>query len=173
MSEHVSQAPRPRVSVIVLNYNGLGFLPRCIETLLQTTYSPLELVVADNDSSDGSLVYLREHFPEVRILSFSTNLGYSGAYNAAIEQIDSEYVVLLNFDVEVEPDWLDQAMRLLEAEPDLAAVQPKLRALQNRQRFEYAGGSGGFLDRYGYPFLRGRVFDWLEMDGGQYAGPHM
>jgi GT2 family glycosyltransferase len=168
MSEHISQAHRPQVSVIVLNYNGLGFLHRCIETLLQTSYSPLELVVADNDSSDGSLAYLRENFPEVRIIPFSTNLGYSGAYNAAIEQVDSEYVVLLNFDVEVEPDWLDQAMNLMLAEPDLAAVQPKLRALQIRGRFEYAGGSGGYVDRYGYPFLRGRVFDSLEMDHGQY-----
>jgi GT2 family glycosyltransferase len=168
MSEHVSKAARPTVSVIVLNYNGLDFLPRCLETLQKTTYSPLELVVADNNSTDGSLKYLRSNYPKVRIIEFSENLGYAGAYNAAIQAVDSDVVVLLNFDVEVEPDWLDQPMELLMAEPRLAAVQPKLRALQSRQRFEYAGGSGGFLDRYGYPFLRGRVFDTLEEDHGQY-----
>ena len=168
MSEHVSAATRPTVSVIVLNYNGLSFLPRCIETLQKTSYSPLELVVADNNSSDGSLAYLQANHSEVRIIAFAENLGYSGAYNAAIEQVASEFVVLLNFDVEVEPDWLDQAIDMLSSDPNLAAVQPKLRALQNRSQFEYAGGSGGFLDRYGYPFLRGRVFDTLEVDRGQY-----
>lgn len=168
MSEHVPKVARPTVSVIVLNYNGLDFLPRCLETLHKTSYTPLELVVVDNNSTDGSLAYLRRNHPGVRIIAFSENLGYSGAYNAAIEQVASEYVVLLNFDVEVEAGWLDQPMDLFFSEPRLAAVQPKLRALQNHSRFEYAGGSGGFLDRYGYPFLRGRVFDTLEEDHGQY-----
>jgi GT2 family glycosyltransferase len=122
----------------------------------------------DNNSTDGSLNYLRECHPEVRIISFSENLGYAKAYNVAMPQISNEYVVLLNFDVEVEPDWLDQAMDLMIANPKLAAVQPKLRSLQRRDYFEYSGGSGGYLDRFGYPFVRGRVFDQTELDNGQY-----
>jgi GT2 family glycosyltransferase len=168
MSQSISTPARPAVSVIILNYNGLAFLPRCLETLRRTAYSPLELVVVDNHSSDGSLSYLREHHPDVRILAFTRNLGFSGAYNAAIEQITNEYVVLLNFDVEVAANWLDQPMQMLLADPELAAVQPKLRSLQRPELFEYAGGSGGFIDRYGYPFARGRVFDNLERDTGQY-----
>jgi GT2 family glycosyltransferase len=146
----------------------MALLPRCLETLKKTTYTPLELVVVDNDSTDGSLNYLREQHPGVKIIAFSENLGYARAYNAAMPQISNEYVVLLNFDVEVEPDWLDQGMDLMVANPKLAAVQPKLRALQRRDYFEYSGGSGGFLDRYGYPFVRGRIFDYLEKDDGQY-----
>jgi GT2 family glycosyltransferase len=96
------------------------------------------------------------------------NLGYAGAYNTVVPQVEGEIVVLLNFDVEVEPGWLDQAVELLTAEPRLAAVQPKLRSLQRRDFFEYSGGSGGFIDRYGYPFVRGRVFEAIEPDTGQY-----
>jgi GT2 family glycosyltransferase len=132
MSEHQAVAARPKVSVIILNYNGLGFLPRCLETLRQTTYSPLELIVVDNDSTDGSIHYLCENHPEVRLIECHENLGYSRAYNAAIAQVDSDYVVLLNFDVEVEPGWLDQPMQVMLGEPRVAAVQPKLRSLQNR-----------------------------------------
>lgn len=159
----------PKVTVIILNYNGLRFLPRCLETLHQTNYTPLDIVVVDNNSSDQSLSFLRKDYPDVKIISFKDNLGYAGAYNESIAQIDSKYVVLLNFDVEVEPEWLTQAIDLLETQPTLAAVQPKLRSLQNRKLFEYSGGSGGFIDRYGYPFVRGRIFDTLEEDHGAYA----
>ncbi len=168
MSQPDSTARRPSVSVMILNYNGLGFLPRCLETLQQTTYSPHEIVVVDNNSTDGSLAYLREHYPRVKLIAFQENLGYSRAYNAAVPQVASEFVVLLNFDVEVEPGWLDQAMEMLIREPRLAAVQPKLKALQKREFFEYSGGSGGYIDRYGYPFVRGRIFDSIERDDGQY-----
>ncbi|MFZ5432497.1 MAG: glycosyltransferase family 2 protein [Calditrichota bacterium] len=158
----------PCVSVIILNYNGLSFLPRCLESLRKTTYSPLEIVVVDNNSHDGSLEYLREQHPDVKLFPLNDNLGYSGAYNAVLPQIKSEFVVLLNFDVEVEANWLDQPMALMQAEPRLAAVQPKLKAYQDHKKFEYSGGSGGFIDRYGYPFVRGRIFECLEVDNGQY-----
>jgi GT2 family glycosyltransferase len=158
----------PLVSVIVLNYNGLAFLTRCIETLKATQYEPLEIIVIDNASKDGSLEQVRQHFPEITTIAFDTNWGYAGAYNRAVPSANGEFVVFLNFDVEVDPDWLTQSMKLFENDARLAACQPKLRALQDRKRFEYAGASGGFLDRYGYPFTRGRVFDTLEMDTGQY-----
>ncbi|MBU0509584.1 glycosyltransferase family 2 protein [bacterium] len=146
----------------------MRFLPRCLETLQNTSYSPLELVVVDNNSHDGSLEYLRQHYPQIKLIELDENLGYSGAYNIAIPQTRGEFVVLLNFDVEVEADWLNQPIELLTREPRLAAVQPKLKSLQNRGMFEYSGGSGGFIDRYGYPFVRGRLFDTIEPDTGQY-----
>lgn len=168
MFDAVSSTSRPLVSVIILNYNGLKFLPRCLETLWQTTYSPHEIVVVDNSSTDDSLTYLRKHHPDVRIISTGGNLGFSRAYNFVVPQISGKYIVLLNFDVEVEPDWLDEAIAVLEREPQVAAVQPKLKRLQDRRFFEYAGGSGGYIDRYGYPFVRGRIFDSVEEDHGQY-----
>ena len=146
----------------------MAFLSRCLETLLKTAYSPLELIVVDNHSTDGSVDYLRRSHPGVRLIEFRENLGYAGAYNAAVPQAAGEIVVLLNFDVEVEPGWLDQAVELLAGEAQLAAVQPKLRSLQRRDFFEYSGGSGGFIDRYGYPFVRGRLFEAIEPDTGQY-----
>jgi hypothetical protein len=146
----------------------LAFLPRCLETLQKTKYSPLELVVVDNRSTDGSVDYLRRSCPGVRLVESNENLGYAGAYNAAVPQAAGEIVVLLNFDVEVEPGWLDQAVELLTAEPRVAAVQPKLRSLQQRDFFEYSGGSGGYIDRHGYPFVRGRLFEAIEPDTGQY-----
>lgn len=168
MSSEQSTSARPIVSVIILNYNGLRFLPRCLETLRNTTYSPLELVVVDNNSRDGSLEYLHNHHPDIKLIELTSNLGYSGAYNVAIPQTAGEFIVLLNFDVKVEPNWLEQAVELLHNQPRLAATQPKLRSLQKRESFEYSGGSGGFIDRYGYPFVRGRIFDTLETDDGQY-----
>jgi GT2 family glycosyltransferase len=143
-------------------------LPRCIETLQRTTYSPYEIVVVDNNSSDGSLEYLQTNHPEVILYPIKQNLGYSGAYNAVIPKVSGDILVLLNFDVEVEPEWLDQAVQIMESDPGIAAVQPKLKSLQNRHLLEYAGGSGGFIDRYGYPFVRGRIFNQLEEDTGQY-----
>lgn len=158
----------PVVSVIILNYNGLKFLPRCLESLRKTTYSPLEIFVVDNDSTDSSLEYLREHHPDVKLIPIKENLGYSGAYNHSVPLTHGKYSVLLNFDVEVEPSWLDQAIELLEADEHLAAVQPKLKAYQDHSKFEYSGGSGGYIDAFGFPFVRGRLFDVIEQDTGQY-----
>lgn len=135
---------------------------------MKTTLKTCEVCVVDNASKDGSLDYLRREFPSVKLFPLSQNLGFSGAYNAVIPGLEADYLVLLNFDVEVEPNWLEQAIHLLETRPKLAAVQPKLRALQDRVTLEYAGGSGGFVDRYGYPFARGRIMHHLERDTGQY-----
>ncbi len=160
--------PRPLVSIIILNFNGLKFLPRCLDSLTATAYGPTEIVVADNGSTDGSLAYIRDQFPNVRIIEFGENWGYSGAYNRVIPLADGKYCVLLNFDVEVEPNWLTEAIEAMEADPLIAAAQPKLKQYQDHNKFEYSGGSGGFLDAYGFPFVRGRLFDSTEPDLGQY-----
>ncbi|MBL0060490.1 MAG: glycosyltransferase family 2 protein [bacterium] len=160
--------PRPLVSIIILNYNGLNFLPKCLESLCRTEYHPFEIVVADNGSNDGSLDYLRKNFPDVRIIEFGANWGYSGAYNRAIPLVKGKYCVLLNFDVEVEPNWLNRSIEVMEDDPRIAAAQPKLKQYEDHSRFEYSGGSGGFLDAYGFPFVRGRIFDATEPDLGQY-----
>lgn len=139
-----------------------------MESLGRTDYEPFEIVVADNGSNDGSLDYLREQYPQIRILEFGGNLGYSGAYNRAIPEVQGKYCVLLNFDVEVEPNWLAKAVEVLETDGRIAAAQPKLKQYQDHNRFEYSGGSGGFLDAYGFPLVRGRVFDSTEVDSGQY-----
>ena len=168
MAQQQSAQDWPLVSVIVLNYNGLAFLPRCIETLRRTSYPHVELIVVDNCSTDGSAEYLFTQHPDVRLVQLSSNLGYSGAYNSVIPGVKGEIIVLLNFDVEVDQNWLNEAVDLLARDPGVAAVQPKLRSLQRRNLFEYSGGSGGFIDRYGYPLVRGRVFDTIEADEGQY-----
>lgn len=164
--------PRPLVSIIILNYNGLEFLPRCLDSLSRTEYHPFEIIVADNGSTDGSLDLLRGSYPDVQILELEENWGYSGAYNRTVPQSNGKYCVLLNFDVEVEPDWLSPAIGLMESDPRIGAVQPKLKAYQDHSKFEYSGGSGGFIDAYGFPFVRGRLFHTTEEDHGQYDDVH-
>lgn len=143
-------------------------MPKCLTSLSKTEYQPTEIIVADNGSTDGSLAYIREQFPDVQIIEFAENWGYSGAYNRVVPGAAGKYCVLLNFDVEVEPNWLTQAIDIMEADPQVAACQPKLKAYQDHSRFEYSGGSGGFIDAYGYPFVRGRLFHTTEVDTGQY-----
>lgn len=156
------------VSVIVLNHNGLRFLKTCFDSLLADSYPAVELIMADNASTDDSLPFMREHYPSVTILETGGNIGYSGAYNLAVRKSTGTYVVLLNNDVEVTPGWLAPLIAEMEAQPDLAGCQPKLRHMEQRDSFEYAGASGGFMDRYGFPFLRGRILGTIEKDTGQY-----
>jgi GT2 family glycosyltransferase len=158
-----------KVSVVILNWNGIGFLKEFIPILVQhTSLLGVELVVADNNSSDESVVYLKTNHPTVRIIQFNQNHGFAGGYNNALKQIDSEYLVLLNSDVEVTANWLMPVIEFLDAHPEAAAAMPKILSYHNRTQFEYAGAAGGFIDKYGYPFCRGRVFDDLETDNGQY-----
>ena len=141
------------------------FLPSVVR------YSPeemAEVVVADNGSTDDSLALLAGKFPSVRVVRFDRNYGFAEGYNRALQQIDTPYAVLLNSDVEVTPGWLEAPLRRLEASPEVAAIQPKLLAERARDQFEYAGAAGGFMDKYGYPFCRGRIFQEIETDCGQY-----
>ena len=123
----------------------------------------------DNGSTDDSVSFLQEHYRDVHLLAFEENLGFAGGYNRAIEELDYQTVILLNSDVELTSGWLDQPMQLLNSSPEIAAVQPTLRAQRSPKDFEYAGAAGGFIDRLGYPFCRGRIFDTIEEDRGQYA----
>lgn len=158
----------PLVSVIVLNYNGQQFLKTCFDSLLRSDYPEIELILADNASTDDSLAFMRQHYPTVTLVETGSNAGYSGGYNFAVPRANGRYAVLLNNDVEVTPGWLQPLVAEMEANPRVAACQPKIRHLINRDEFEYAGASGGFIDRYGFPFLRGRVLDTIETDSGQY-----
>ena len=128
----------------------------------------VEICVADNASSDESLEMLRTEFPVVRLIELDQNYGFAEGYNRALTQVDAEYVVLLNSDVEVTPHWLEPLLDYMDTHSGIAACQPKLLSWHNKEYFEYAGASGGFIDRYGYPFCRGRIFDVLEKDCGQY-----
>ena len=158
----------PTVAVVILNWNGKKYLEQFLPALLKTTYTGCEVVVADNGSTDDSLSFLQQHYPGIRLIRFSSNHGFAKGYNEALKQVTAEYYVLLNSDVEVLPDWLNPLVALMESNRQIAACQPKLLAWHDKTRFEYAGAAGGWLDKYGYPFARGRIFDKMEEDKGQY-----
>jgi GT2 family glycosyltransferase len=162
-----------KAAVVILNWNGRKLLEKFLPTLISNTPSELaEIIVADNGSTDDSLIFLEQHYPSVGLIKLDKNYGFAGGYNRALSQLaDTEYAVLLNSDVEVTKDWLTVALAYLDANPDVAALQPKILSYADRTRFEYAGAAGGFIDMYGYPFCRGRIFNSLEKDCGQYDEP--
>jgi GT2 family glycosyltransferase len=135
---------------------------------MASTYSGKEVIVADNASTDDSVSFLRENYPQVRVIVLDRNYGFATGYNEALKQVRSDYYVLLNSDVEVEPGWIEPVISLMEMDPAIGVCQPKIRMYDNRELFEYAGGAGGWLDFLGYPFAKGRIFDVLEKDEGQY-----
>lgn len=141
------------------------FIPSVIDN---SVGEGIEICVADNASSDGSLEMLRTEFPVVRLIELDRNYGFAEGYNRALAQVDAEYVVLLNSDVEVTSHWLEPLLDYMDTHSGTVACQPKLLSWHNKEYFEYAGASGGFIDRYGYPFCRGRIFDVVEKDCGQY-----
>jgi len=158
-----------KVSVVILSWNAEHLLRQFLPSVVQhTTGDDVEVVVADNGSTDGSLALVAAQFPTVRIIALDKNYGFAEGYNRALAQIDAQYAVLLNDDVEVTPAWTDPLVRFMDSHPDYAACQPKLMSFRERERFEYAGACGGYLDRYGYPFCRGRIFNTVEVDKGQY-----
>lgn len=157
------------VAVLVLNWNGRTLLQQFLPSWLAHTPDYADLIIVDNGSTDDSVSFLQEHYRDVHLLAFEENLGFAGGYNRAIEELDYQTVILLNSDVELTSGWLDQPMQLLNSSPEIAAVQPTLRAQRSPKDFEYAGATGGFIDRLGYPFCRGRIFDTIEEDRGQYA----
>jgi GT2 family glycosyltransferase len=158
-----------RVSVIILNWNGERFLKQYLPVLIKYTQPELaEIVVADNGSTDNSLLLLRNDFPNVRLITFDKNYGFAEGYNKALDQTDTEYTVILNSDVEVTPEWLLPMVDYMDKNTDVAACQPKILAFYDRSRFEHAGAAGGFIDMFGFPFCRGRVFTEVEKDTRQY-----
>lgn len=155
------------IAIVILNWNGQRMLAEYLPSVIQHSVGA-EVVVADNASTDGSIAFLREHFQEVRVLLLEKNWGFAGGYNKALAQVDADYYVLLNSDVEVTAGWLQPMVDFMDSHPEAAGCQPKLRAVADRGAFEYAGAAGGFIDRLGYPFCRGRIFDTVEQDEGQY-----
>ena len=158
-----------KISVVILNWNGVGMLQKFLPGVIKYSQGEgVEVCVADNGSTDESVVWLQTYCPDVRLIVLGKNYGFADGYNMALQQVEAEYVVLLNSDVEVTPHWLDPLMKYMDAHPEVAACQPKIRSERNKALFEYAGASGGYLDKYGYPFCRGRIFDVVEEDKGQY-----
>ena len=157
-----------KTAIVILNWNGVEMLTRFLPNVLDYSRGEAVVYVADNASTDNSLEVLKMHFPEVRVIVQEKNWGFAEGYNRALGQIDAEYYVLLNSDVEVSHHWLTPLIEFMDNHADVAACQPKLLSLKNRDAFEYAGACGGFIDRYGYPFCRGRIFDTVESDDGQY-----
>lgn len=156
-----------RVAVVILNYNGKELLEKFLPSVIDNS-GEARVVVADNNSTDHSQAFIREKYPQVTLIPIATNLGFCGGYNYALRQIEADYFVLLNSDVEVTPDWLTPLITMLDNDPTVAAIQPKILSYKEREKFEYAGAAGGFVDTLGYPFCRGRIFDNLEEDHGQY-----
>jgi len=161
-------AKQPTVAVVILNWNGKHYLEKFLPFLQQSSYPGMEIIVADNASTDGSLAFLNEHYPDIRQIVLPENFGFAGGYNAALKEVQSDYYVLLNSDVEVTPGWLEPMVALMESDATIAACQPRLRMYSDKNMFEYAGAAGGYLDSLGYPFARGRVFDYCEEDTDQY-----
>ena len=158
-----------RVAVIILNWNGEKLLREFLPSVVKNTNADLgRVVVVDNHSTDGSWGCLEQEFPDVERVLFEDNFGFAGGYNRAIEMIEAEYVVLLNSDVEVAPGWLEPLVAVLDRDERVAAVQPKILAYRDKNKFEYAGAAGGYIDYLGFPFCRGRVMDTTEQDYGQY-----
>ncbi len=156
------------VAIVILNYNTQKFLAEFLPSVCATNYDNLKIVLADNASDDASIVYTRQHFPQVEIIALEKNHGFTGGYNRALKQVQADYYVLLNSDVKVDPNWIQPMVDLVEKNHMIAAIQPKLLDYHSIDKFEYAGGSGGYIDKYGYPYCRGRLFDTIETDKGQY-----
>ena len=156
------------VKIVILNWNGAAHLRRFLPSVVRTAPPGVEIVVADNGSTDGSAALVEREFPSVTLLRLPENYGFAGGYNRALERLEGDYWVLLNSDVEPAEGWLEPLIAELDAQPDVAVVGPKLLSCAERDRFEYAGAAGGFIDWFGFPFCRGRILRTLEKDRGQY-----
>lgn len=157
------------LAVIILNWNGKQWLEQFLPSVLQhNSYEGSVIYVADNASTDDSVEYVSNNFPEVRLLLNNENNGYAGGYNFAINQVQEEYICLLNSDIEVTSNWIEPIMNMFLDNPQIGAIQPKIRSFYQKDYFEYAGAAGGFIDWLGYPCTRGRIFDQAEIDEGQY-----
>ncbi|MEO8763260.1 MAG: glycosyltransferase family 2 protein [Ginsengibacter sp.] len=158
----------PSVAVVILNWNGKYLLEKFLPSVMGTEYDNLQVVIADNASTDDSITFLKRNYPGVTRLRSDTNEGFSKGYNTALKQVSADYYILLNSDVEVTPYWITPVILLMESDKRIAACQPKILSFENKKQFEYAGACGGWIDALGYPFTRGRIFDYCETDTGQY-----
>ena len=157
-----------KVAIVILNWNGAKMLHHYLPIVLNYSRDEATVYVADNASTDDSLDLLHRDFPECKTIVINKNWGFADGYNKALRKIDAEYYLLLNSDIEVTHHWLTPLIEFMDVHPEVAACQPKLLSIYNKDMFEYAGASGGYIDRYGYPFCRGRIFETVEEDNGQY-----
>lgn len=161
-----------KVAVIILNWNGEKLLKEFLPSVIETTDNSIaDVIVVDNGSSDSSVELIRKEFPQVKLIVFPENYGFAEGYNRAIKETNYPYTILLNSDVATTEGWVNPLYEYMEANPNVGACQPKIRAYANKSYFEYAGAAGGFIDKNGYPYCRGRVFDAVEEDKGQYDEP--
>ena len=158
----------PSVAVVILNYNTKYFLEKFLKSVVNSSYSNFQVYVADNASTDDSVKFIIDQYPQIKLIVLEKNYGFTGGYNRALKQINSDYYILLNSDVEVKSDWIEPLVELAEKTPNIGAIQPKILDYKNPTKFEYAGACGGFIDKYGFPFCRGRIFESLEEDFNQY-----
>ena len=158
-----------KTSVVILNWNGKQYLKQFLPLVIKyADKGNTEIVVADNGSTDDSLVFLKSEFPNIKLIELKKNYGFAEGYNKALQQVEAKFYILLNSDVEVNENWEQAIIDILEKDPTVAAVMPKIRSFHEKEKFEYAGAAGGFIDHYGYPFCRGRVLNKIEKDEGQY-----
>jgi hypothetical protein len=158
-----------KTAVVILNWNGKNFLEQFLPALTRFTNFPdTEIIIADNFSTDDSIDFLHQNYPSLKIIKLDKNYGFTGGYNRALKKVDAKYYVLLNSDIEVTKNWLIPLVEVMDGDDKIAAIQPKIKAYYQKNHFEYAGASGGFIDKLGYPFCRGRILDTLEKDTGQY-----
>ena len=160
-----------RTAVVILNWNGRQHLERFLGSVVSRTPRDIRIIVADNGSTDDSVAFTAENYPTVETILLDRNYGFAEGYNRALAQVDADCFILLNSDVEVTEGWTEPLLAVLESDPAIAAVAPKLLSYTERDRFEYAGACGGFIDLLGYPFCRGRILSTVEKDNGQYDSP--
>ncbi len=158
-----------KLSIVILNYNGKNFLEKFLSTAIENS-GDHEIIVADNCSTDDSVTFLKNNFPNIRLIINESNGGFAKGYNDALKQVESDYYLLLNSDIEVTPNWIDPLLKVMK-DPTVAGCQPKVRSFHTKEKFEHAGASGGFLDKDFFPFCRGRIFQKVEDDAGQYNEP--
>jgi len=159
----------PKVAVVILNWNGIKYLKQFLPSVMTSVWPALEIVVGDNGSTDGSVEFLKKEYPSVKIIRNDKNYGFTGGYNKVLAQVEGDYFILLNSDVEVSPGWIAPVIHLMESDSSIAAAAPKIKAFAQQDYFEHAGAAGGFIDRFGYPFCQGRIFYEIETDKGQYG----
>lgn len=158
----------PSVAVVILNWNGKELLSQFLPGVIKSQYPNLQLIVGDNASTDDSVTFIKEHYPTIQVIENAENYGFAEGYNRILEQVNADYYVLLNSDVEVPENWIEPVIMAMEADERIAAAQPKIKWQKDQSMFEYAGAAGGFMDINGFPFCRGRIFDVVEKDNGQY-----